>query len=74
MDAKVTKAYTDRIDGSLHLEGDAVELSEARFKELSEGGYVRAIPKPAAKTAKEAASKPSARKTAKPAAKTAKEG
>lgn len=53
MDAKVTKAYTDRIDGSLHLEGDVVELSEARFKELSEGGYVKAIPKPTAKTAKE---------------------
>ncbi len=40
MKAKVTKAYTDRLDGVVRLPGESVELSEARAAELAAGGYV----------------------------------
>lgn len=40
MKAKVTKAYTDRLDGAVRLPGESVELSEARAAELAAGGYV----------------------------------
>ncbi len=40
MKAKVTKAYTDRLDGAVRLPGESVELSEARAAELVAGGYV----------------------------------
>lgn len=46
MRATVTTAYTDRLDGSVHLPGEVVDLTEARCKELSEGGYVKAEKRP----------------------------
>lgn len=52
--ALVVRAYTDRVDGRVHLKGETVELSPERLAELTEGGFVEAeqpAPK-AAKTAK----------------------
>lgn len=40
MKATVIKAYKDRITGELNLRGAEVELTEARAKELAEGGFV----------------------------------
>lgn len=54
MKATVTKAYTDREDGAVHLVGEAVELTDARADELEKGGYVKAekaAPKPRARKA-----------------------
>lgn len=41
--ARVIRAYTDRIDDSLHLVGDEVELTDARLTELQDGGFVIAV-------------------------------
>lgn len=38
--ARVVRAYTDRLDDTLHLVGDEVELTDARLVELQEGGFV----------------------------------
>lgn len=53
MKAKVIKAYICRITGELHKTGEEVELTEARVKELAEGGFVELIeaPKRTRKTA-----------------------
>jgi hypothetical protein len=40
MKAKVITAYIDRITNELHKPGEEVELTEARAKELSAGGFV----------------------------------
>lgn len=40
MRARVTRAYTDRIDGTLRCLGTTVDLSEARLAELSARGFV----------------------------------
>lgn len=48
MKAKVITAYIDRITNELHKPGEEVELTEARAKELSAGGFVevaKAAPK-----------------------------
>lgn len=48
MKAKVITAYIDRITEELHKPGEEVELTEARAKELAEGGFVevaKAAPK-----------------------------
>lgn len=42
MKAKVITAYIDRITNELHKPGEEVELTEARAKELSAGGFVEA--------------------------------
>ena len=42
--ATVTYPYRDRETFAVHLPGDEVELTEARFAELSAGGYVDASP------------------------------
>lgn len=42
--ATVTYPYRDRETFAVHLPGDEVELTEARFAELSAGGYVDAPP------------------------------
>ena len=44
MKAKVLKAYTDRLDKSVHLEGETVELTAERSLELSAKGVVEPIP------------------------------
>lgn len=43
MRARVTRAYTDRIDGTLHCLGTTVDLSEDRLAELSARGFVEAM-------------------------------
>lgn len=43
MKALVTKAYTDRITGEIHLAGENVELGQARAEELSAGGFVEVV-------------------------------
>lgn len=45
--ATVTYPYRDRETFAVHLPGERVELSEARFAELSAGGYVDAAPEAA---------------------------
>lgn len=55
MKADVIKAYSDRITAEAHFPGEAVELTKARFDELSAGGYVKAAK--AVKTAKKAPAK-----------------
>lgn len=40
MKASVIRAYTDRITGEIHLEGNIVELTNARAEELAAGGFV----------------------------------
>ena len=45
--ATVTYPYRDRETFAAHLTGERVELSEARFAELSAGGYVDAAPEAA---------------------------
>lgn len=42
MRAEVIVSYTDRITGDVHFAGSSVELTEARARELAEGGFVRA--------------------------------
>lgn len=63
MKATVIKAYTDRITGDIHLRGEEVELTEARAKELTEGGYVeaKAAPAKAEPTTKKAPAKKAAK-------------
>lgn len=46
MEARVVKAYTDRIDMSVHIAGEAVELDEQRAEELSARGFVTVEPEP----------------------------
>lgn len=43
MRAKVISAYTDRLDGAVHLPDEVVELTESRAKELADGGFVEAV-------------------------------
>lgn len=60
MKATVISAYTDRLDGSLHLKGDVVELTDERAAELSKKGIVELAAKPKAapkRTAKRATKK-----------------
>lgn len=38
--AKVVKAYTDRLTGTVRVPGDSVELTDERAAELSAGGFV----------------------------------
>lgn len=45
--ATVTYPYRDRETFAVHLPGGEVELTEARFAELSAGGYVDAAPEAA---------------------------
>lgn len=40
MKAKVVKAFTDKNTGKIHLAGEAIDLKEARAKELERGGFV----------------------------------
>lgn len=40
MNAKVIKAYTDRLTGKVALVGDVVSLSSDRLDELVKGGFV----------------------------------
>lgn len=57
MIALVTYPYRDRETLAVHLVGEEVELTEARFAELSAGGYVDlppAEPEAAADTAEDA--------------------
>lgn len=42
MKAKVTRAYTDRLDGSVHYPNTTVELSADRLSELAGKGFVEA--------------------------------
>lgn len=44
MKCKVTVPYTDRITDEVHFAGETVELTAARAKELSEGGFVEKPP------------------------------
>lgn len=46
--ALVIRAYTDRLDGKVHLKGDEVELSADRLAELNEGGFVEPVAAPKA--------------------------
>ena len=46
MKAIVTRAYTDRLDSTVHYPGQEVNLSEARLAELSAAGFVLAAPEP----------------------------
>lgn len=46
MRASVTRAYTDRFDGSVHYPNTIVELSEARIRELSSKGFVAPAEEP----------------------------
>lgn len=48
MKANTIKAYTDKNDGSVHLIGETVNLTEDRFLELAAKGFVEAEEKPAA--------------------------
>lgn len=41
MRATVTANYTDRLDGTVHLAGEDVDLTEARARELAGAGFVR---------------------------------
>lgn len=51
--ALVVRAYTDKVDGKVHLKGDEVELSAERLEELEKGGFVEPIaPKASPKTRK----------------------
>lgn len=50
--ALVIKAYTDKVDGIVHLKGEEVELTADRLAELSESGFVESIGKPAPKPKK----------------------
>lgn len=43
MEANVIKAYTDKLDMTVHLAGEVVELDEGRAKELSARGFVSVI-------------------------------
>lgn len=43
----VTRAYTDRLTGRIHLVGDEVELTEERLVELSGKGFVEPAGRPA---------------------------
>ena len=40
MKARVIRAYTDRLDGTIRCLGTTVDLSEARMRELSSRGFV----------------------------------
>lgn len=55
MRARVTKAYTDRIDGSVHYPNTTVELTDERAAELSAKGFVELAPGAAPPPAEEAA-------------------
>lgn len=51
--AQVIRAYTDRVDGKVHLKGEEVELSADRLDELKEGGFVEPVtPKTSSRTKK----------------------
>ena len=40
MDAKVLKRFKDRITGDIREVGETISVTEARAKELKEGGFV----------------------------------
>lgn len=44
MRARVTRAYTDRVDGSVHYPNMTVELTDERAAELSARGFVEPAP------------------------------
>lgn len=44
MKCKVIVPYTDRITDEVHFAGESVELTAARAKELSDGGFVEKPP------------------------------
>lgn len=50
MRARVTRAYTDRVDGSVHYPNTTVELTEGRLAELSGKGFVEAVGEPTGAT------------------------
>lgn len=55
MRARVTRAYTDRLDGSVHYPNTTVELTDERAAELSARGFVEPAPGAAPPPAEEAA-------------------
>lgn len=55
MRARVTRAYTDRVDGSVHYPNTTVELTDERAAELSARGFVEPAPGAAAPPAEEPA-------------------
>lgn len=57
MKAKVITAYIDRITNELHKPGEEVELTEARAKELSAGGFVEVAKAAPSRTRKAPAKK-----------------
>lgn len=74
MKASVIRAYTDRLTGEIHLEGDIVELTSERAEELAAGGFVvvtskatqkKAEPSEVSDEPKEAARKHTTRKVSK---------
>lgn len=67
--ALVTYPYRDRETLAVHLAGEEVELTDARFAELSAGGYVDVPPvPPAAEPAEPAAEQEAAPQPVDPAA------
>lgn len=42
---EVINSYNDKHTGETHLKGSRVELTDARAKELREGGYIKAVSK-----------------------------
>ena len=50
--ANVVRAYTDRVDGKVHLKGEQVELTADRLAELNKGGFVEPVEAPKAKAPK----------------------
>ena len=56
MEAKVTRAFTDRFTGAVHRPGETFAGEEARVAELAEGGWVDE-PLPAEKPKKKAPAK-----------------
>lgn len=49
MSAVVTKAFIDKLTGAYCLKGEVLELTDARFDELSKGGFVKPVSKPKTK-------------------------
>lgn len=63
MKATVLSAYTDRLDGKVHLVGETVELTAERGEELAGKGIVELAAQPKA-ASKATAKKPATKRTA----------
>lgn len=64
MRARVTRAYTDRLDGTVHLPGEDVDITDERAWELASKGFVDAdAARAAGASAKAAPRRRAARKT-----------